>query len=139
MKQEELNQEFLQLYRKADYQTRKKIDKELHKIISKKKGERLRKEAFFKAVKDGNTKAVENILNEENHVDINTQDEKLGNTALIYAVLNGFREIVKLILKKGADPSVKNNQGKNSLDAVEFSKSKNEIKSLLIKYNQKQN
>ena len=50
---------------------------------------------------------------------INEQD-KLGNTALHYAVLreagHAIDDMCKLLLAKGADTSIKNNEGKTAKD-----------------------
>ncbi|MEK2689056.1 ankyrin repeat domain-containing protein [Bdellovibrio sp. GT3] len=50
--------------------------------------------------------------------DKKTIDQKnaLGNTALIESILAGYTDIATMLVKNGADVSVKNNDGKNALD-----------------------
>ncbi len=51
----------------------------------------------------------------ESDIDINRLDGE-GNTALLLAARGGYPEIVQSLLKKGADPTVRNKQGKLALD-----------------------
>lgn len=129
----EMERKFKQLFREADYQTKKKINQEIHRCVAKNKSDEQRKHAFFKAVKTGNLRAVENILNEDDIIDVNLKDEKLGNTALIYAITHGHSSIMNLLLDSGADPMIENYKGKNSLDAAGLAKNTSEIISLINK------
>jgi ankyrin repeat protein len=65
----------------------------------------------------------------KNKVNINDQTRR-GNSSLHAAVEGGFMEVVKLLLSSGADPKIRNTQGRSASDL-----SKNdEIKSLLNDY-----
>ncbi|WP_339047149.1 ankyrin repeat domain-containing protein [Candidatus Mesenet endosymbiont of Phosphuga atrata] len=64
------------------------------------------------------------------HTDINIQDRKNGNTALIFAVQKDNLQIVKFLLKSGADFSKRNKEGKTF---NEFAIS-SEMKSKVSKY-----
>ena len=50
----------------------------------------------------------------ENVVDINTRD-RYGNTLLLIMCENGNFEIIMLLIEKGADPYIKNNNDENAL------------------------
>eukprot|EP00465_Bigelowiella_longifila_P012929 CAMPEP_0185259294 /NCGR_PEP_ID=MMETSP1359-20130426/8088_1 /TAXON_ID=552665 /ORGANISM="Bigelowiella longifila, Strain CCMP242" /LENGTH=317 /DNA_ID=CAMNT_0027845147 /DNA_START=141 /DNA_END=1094 /DNA_ORIENTATION=+ len=54
----------------------------------------------------------------ENGANVNARTED-GSTALALAAYNGDLEMVKMLIERGADPSVKNQQGFNTLDVVE--------------------
>lgn len=72
---------------------------------------------FFEAVKRGKASQVKICLN--NGVDVNAKTGH-GNTALMFAALNGDSFLVKFLLKHGADINTRNNEGKTALmDAVE--------------------
>lgn len=51
-------------------------------------------------------------------VDINTPDGR-GQTALYGAALQGYDEVVKFLLSKGADPKIKDQRGFTALDAAD--------------------
>ena len=53
----------------------------------------------------GNIEKVRDILS-KGISDIDTQEEMFGCTALYYAAQNGYREIVALLLEKGADANI---------------------------------
>lgn len=61
---------------------------------------------------------------------INQIDEKVGSTLLHYAVQNDNAEIVQLLLSNGADPSIKDKEGKT---ALEYAKENPEIIKILNK------
>ena len=54
---------------------------------------------------------------QENKFNINTRDN-YGNTALILATLNGHLEIVRYLIKQGANISIINVENKNALDVA---------------------
>lgn len=68
---------------------------------------------LFYAVNEGPVEAVR-FLVEEAAVDLDHRDPE-GWTPLFFAVSNGFLDAVKLLLSAGADPKIKDNEGKNIL------------------------
>ena len=52
----------------------------------------------------------------ERGADLNIQRKMDGNSALHFAVIKQYPEIVDLLLIGGADPSLKNNDGRTPLD-----------------------
>lgn len=130
----EFERKFRLLYKRADYKTRKKIDGEMHRLLARKDSEKKLYNAFFKALKEGNKVAVEKILSSDERIDINKQDNGLGNTALIYAIINADKELVKLLLDHGANPLIKNYKGKDSLDAANLIKKSSELMQLISGY-----
>lgn len=71
---------------------------------------------LLEAVRNNNIKDAMNILENSGHlVDKNIQDEN-GMTALIIAAKNNYPEIVRLLLKHGADTSILDNFGKSAYD-----------------------
>lgn len=125
---------FQLFYKQADYKTRKEIDREIHQILARKDSEKRLYNAFFKAIKEGNKYAVEKILSSDERVDINKQDNSLGNTALIYAIIYSNLKLVKLLLDHGANPLLKNYKGKDSLDAAKLVKESTELTKLILEY-----
>ena len=63
----------------------------------------------------GDLNLVEKLISHDN---INQTDQE-GNTALIIAVVCGKREIVDLLIEKGADVTKKNVYGKIAMDLCE--------------------
>jgi len=131
MNKAETIKKFKELYRQADYKTRQLIDKELGYSLSKMKSENQRKRAFFEAIKQRNINAVANIIKEDDLIDANVKDQKLGNTPLIYAICSNDENIVELLMRNGADPSIKNDKGYNALDAARKSRN-TKIKDLIL-------
>jgi len=62
-----------------------------------------------------NQKAVTELLLDHS-ADINAQDAMMGNTALMGVCFKGSYELAKLLVDKGADTTLKNNQGETALD-----------------------
>lgn len=58
----------------------------------------------------GRTSAVEFLL--DHGAPIDGQDSQYGNTALHAAAMNGNLEVVQLLVERGADPSIRNKEGK---------------------------
>lgn len=56
-------------------------------------------------------------------VNINAQDD-LGNTALIYAIQNGYPQAIKILLAAGANPNLKNKWKKTASDIAQKSYNK---------------
>ncbi len=84
-------------------------------------------DAFFQAAFDGNLELVKEGVQK---FDVNSQDDS-HTTALMYAAFNGHIEIVKLLLKSGADVNLVNDQNRSALMFASTSPSV-EIVKLLI-------
>ena len=81
-----------------------------------KTGEEL--DALFDAAKTGNVTDAKKAIADD--LDVNARDDE-GMTPLLYAVWEGHREIVELLLANGADTSAKNPDGQTPLDlAIEY-------------------
>lgn len=83
--------------------------------------------AFFKLVKDGDEKGVEDFLNF-----INPNISFKGNTILNHAIYYNQYNITEMILKKGANPFKKSI--KYNMDAFDEAKDKPEIYNILKQY-----
>ena len=70
-------------------------------------------DAFFDAAGGGDLNTVQTML--ENGLDVNVKDTSFGHTALIVAARKGHRQIVALLLAKGADVNVTDNYGNTAL------------------------
>ena len=68
---------------------------------------------FYNAAWQGDVKKVEELLNAG--VDPNTRDNEHSSPALMSASYHGHTEIVKLLLDKGADPNIQNEDGETAL------------------------
>ena len=55
-------------------------------------------------------------------MDINKQDADTGVTAMMCACASGGHDMVKLLLKKGGDPTISDNNGFNSLHCAIWGK-----------------
>ncbi len=71
---------------------------------------------------------IQKIL--DSGIDVNAQDAT-GNTALHYAIFYNDNNLVELLLKYGADISIKNHQGKSSFHIV-YEYANTEIRSLIF-------
>lgn len=79
----------------------------------------------------GNIEIVNHLLS-QNDIDPNPQDIH-GSTPLDLAVANGHIDVVKSLLKKGADPNIKDQNGKTALHIAAVSLGKNEIMAEIMK------
>ena len=81
------------------------------------------------AIENGDGRAVRKILSNPRHVDLNHQEPGDGETFLIKAIRLEQRQIVRILLEKGADPNLReiiaahngdnpNAQGETPLDAA---------------------
>ena len=84
------------------------------------------------AVQSGDEKAVSAIL--ANGADVN-ETTGGGQTALILAVIFGHTNLIKLLMKAGADPHLRDNLG---LDAVEWAQRRGSTEALAILKNEPQ-
>ena len=115
MNKAEMVRQVEEIWKNADPDFRRLMLREMDRVFNQPKAEAQRVNAFFEAVKNGNIIAVKKIL--ETGMDVNQQDAELGNTALIHAVVNDKYDMVKLLLLNGADPEIRNNRGRNAIDA----------------------
>ena len=68
---------------------------------------------LIKAVQSGDMEAVRHLL--AKGVDVNSQDDALRGTALMYAAAKGAADTVSLLLEAGADIEIRNKHGRNAL------------------------
>ena len=86
---------------------------------------------IHQAAKDGNIKAVKQHL--AAGTDVNAQASISGRTPLHYAAWKGHKEIAELLIAKGADVNVKDEDGDTPLDyAITFKRT--ELADLLRKH-----
>lgn len=69
------------------------------------------------AAADGDDNRIADLLVAGADVD---QSDAKGGTALMYAAINDRRSTVRLLLKSGADPAKKNQQGKTAKDIAKM-------------------
>jgi hypothetical protein len=67
---------------------------------------------FIKAAQEDNIETVERLIAES---DVNLRDKRSGTTALEHAVQNGNRELIQLLLSRGADVNSRNGSGETVL------------------------
>lgn len=63
--------------------------------------------ALLEAIENGDRRAVLKILSNPRHVDLNQREPGDGETFLIKAIRAEQREIVRILLEKGADPNLR--------------------------------
>jgi hypothetical protein len=86
-----------------------------------------RESALLDAAMYGRTPEVAELLQHELNINVTNSN---GATALYLAALNGHVEIVRMLLARGADPSIRNDAGRSPRQAAE-SALHHEIASLL--------
>ncbi len=97
-------------------------------------------EQLLQAVKDGNVEEVKSLLDRGADVDAQHSGDpsnEQGCTALYYASCSGSKEIVELLLQRGADPNIQSRRGRNTLSNTIKNNSQDiaqAIVQLLIKY-----
>ncbi|RDD44652.1 Mitogen-activated protein kinase kinase kinase 19 [Trichoplax sp. H2] len=83
---------------------------------------------FFEAVKNGDLERVKNFLQRKGSpIDIDTKEKKTGNTPIMYAVMANNLPMVKLLLRYGADTTLRNAEQETIFD-----KSKIDMKGYLL-------
>ncbi|XP_035693013.1 ankyrin repeat domain-containing protein 12-like isoform X1 [Branchiostoma floridae] len=75
-------------------------------------------ELFLAAAKGGDYERVFNFLQRRSQdvISIDVKEPRTGNTALIWAAQNGHTRIVDLLLKYGADITLRNHEGQTAMD-----------------------
>lgn len=76
---------------------------------------------LLEAAKQGDFAVVRTLLNEDPAL-LNERDSRFGATSLHWAALRGHQAIVALLIERGADVSVKNNDGETALQVAERAK-----------------
>ncbi|XP_076450604.1 uncharacterized protein LOC143286754 [Babylonia areolata] len=73
---------------------------------------------LLSAAKEGDYNKVEQILVKRGDiiVDIDCKDKRTGNTALIWAAKKGYNKIVQLLLRHGADPTLRNYNARTAVE-----------------------
>ncbi|KAL4224924.1 hypothetical protein ACF0H5_015620 [Mactra antiquata] len=87
-------------------------------------------ELFIAAARDGLYEKIENFLHRNRSdyvVSIDVKDKKTGNTPLIWAAKRGHAKIVQLLLKHGADITLRNYEGQTAVEVASPT-----IKSILL-------
>jgi len=88
-------------------------------------------EKLWYAASKGDLPAVRNLLSTTTKCDINSYDDD-GQTALHFSSDKGFSEIVKLLLKSGADPNASDDNGISVLQTAVISGSSVEVIKALL-------
>ncbi|XP_071795773.1 uncharacterized protein [Asterias amurensis] len=75
---------------------------------------------FLAAARDGDYARVENFLRRRSHeiVNIDVKEKRTGNTPILWAAKNGHLKIVQLLLKYGADITIRNYDNETALDVA---------------------
>ncbi|XP_046371744.2 uncharacterized protein LOC124145836 [Haliotis rufescens] len=77
-------------------------------------------ELFLAAARDGEYDKIEHFLQGRSDViiSIDAKDKRTGNTPLIWAAKKGHAKIVQLLLKHGADPTLRNYEGQVAVEVA---------------------
>ncbi|XP_067654331.1 uncharacterized protein [Haliotis asinina] len=80
-------------------------------------------ELFLAAARDGEYDKIEHFLQGRSDViiSIDAKDKRTGNTPLIWAAKKGHTKIVQLLLKHGADPTLRNYEGQVAVEVASAS------------------
>ncbi len=90
--------------------------KELNKLIKKIDIATLKKDGFnliFHAIRHNDLDVLERIIKQG--ADVNDTNNMFKTTPLIEATILGYLEIVELLIEKGADPNIRDTEGKTAL------------------------
>ncbi|CAK87869.1 unnamed protein product (macronuclear) [Paramecium tetraurelia] len=68
----------------------------------------------FSLIEDHRLQDLKDLINHDQNINLNTQDYN-GNTFLIQAARTGAFEIIQYLLRKGAEITIKNNDGLNAI------------------------
>lgn len=72
---------------------------------------------LHEAARSGEIRNIEVLISEG--LDVNSADAN-GHTPLIFAAMAGKADVVKELLKKGADPSIKDSMGHDAFSSAMF-------------------
>ncbi|CAC5404425.1 Mitogen-activated protein kinase kinase kinase 19,Mitogen-activated protein kinase kinase kinase 3,Mitogen-activated protein kinase kinase kinase 2,Mitogen-activated protein kinase kinase kinase NPK1,MAP3K epsilon protein kinase 1,Mitogen-activated protein kinase kinase kinase ANP1,Mitogen-activated protein kinase kinase kinase 1,Mitogen-activated protein kinase kinase kinase nsy-1,Cytokinesis protein sepH,Serine/threonine-protein kinase sepA,Mitogen-activated protein kinase kinase kinase YODA,Mitogen-acti len=77
-------------------------------------------EIFLSAARDGDYEKIENFLQRRSDciVSVDVKDKRTGNTPLIWASKRGHTKIVQLLLKHGADVTLRNYENQTAVDVA---------------------
>eukprot|EP01084_Bolivina_argentea_P119764 212321_1 len=70
---------------------------------------------ILKAISNKNISFIKNLITAKD-IDINEQNPLNGKTLLIYAVIVGKIDLIRVVCNFGADPHIKDNNGDDALD-----------------------
>ncbi|KAK7099181.1 uncharacterized protein [Littorina saxatilis] len=75
---------------------------------------------LLSAARDGDCSKIEQLLVQRSDiiVDIDCKDKRTGNTALIWAAKRGHNKILQLLLRHGADPTLRNYEAQTALEVA---------------------
>ncbi|XP_053186704.1 oxysterol-binding protein-related protein 1-like [Scomber japonicus] len=93
---------------------------------------RRREERLLDAAREGEISTLSKLLSGKEALNIDCRD-LVGNTPLHCAAYRGQKKCIIKLLKSGADPSIKNNNGQTALDLVRT----DELKQILAAYQNK--
>ncbi|KAK7480430.1 hypothetical protein BaRGS_00028349 [Batillaria attramentaria] len=77
-------------------------------------------EVLLCAARDGDYNRIEQLLCQRRDiiVDVDCKDKRTGNTALIWAAKKGHTKIAQLLLRHGADPTLRNYEAQTALEVA---------------------
>ena len=76
-------------------------------------------QSFLEAVDKGNPNVIDQMLKIYREINIDAKTPTLGWTALMLATMNGNKDVVELLLQKGANPDEINDMGATALHIVD--------------------
>lgn len=118
----------------ADYNYINAKNETVHSLILKKenwKNSNVKKQMLISldaCIKKKDTEDASRMLGK---IDVKRRDEK-GMTVLMHTVSHGNYDVVKMLLEKGADPNIKDDNGKSVLDYVCLKNGDDETKAKIV-------